>query len=149
MHKAPPYKRPESVLVVLYTDDGQVLMLRRREPADFWQSVTGSLRWDETPSAAARREVREETGLGVDTLTDWQTQYRYPILPQWRSRYEPGIDTNIEHVFSYRLPAGRPIDLDPSEHLEYGWFDFAAAQACASSWTNREVIAQLQQRCRR
>ncbi|HEX6549558.1 MAG TPA: dihydroneopterin triphosphate diphosphatase, partial [Gammaproteobacteria bacterium] len=34
------FKRPESVLVVIYTSRGEVLQLRRREPADFWQSVT-------------------------------------------------------------------------------------------------------------
>lgn len=38
------YKRPESVLVVIYANSsGRVLMLQRRDDPDFWQSVTGSL----------------------------------------------------------------------------------------------------------
>lgn len=38
------YKRPESVLVVIYArQSGRVLMLQRRDDPDFWQSVTGSL----------------------------------------------------------------------------------------------------------
>ncbi|MCW8948496.1 MAG: NUDIX domain-containing protein, partial [Sedimenticola sp.] len=41
------YKRPESVLVVIYTDQGEVLMLNRTRPKGFWQSVTGSLKWGE------------------------------------------------------------------------------------------------------
>jgi dATP pyrophosphohydrolase len=49
------FKRPESVLVVVHTDDGQVLQLLRREPTGFWQSVTGSLQEGETPLKAARR----------------------------------------------------------------------------------------------
>ena len=57
------YKRPESVLVVIYTISGEVLLLERRQPAGFWQSVTGSLAWDEAPREAAIREVSEETGL--------------------------------------------------------------------------------------
>ncbi|MGW8310783.1 MAG: NUDIX domain-containing protein, partial [Thiogranum sp.] len=41
------YKRPESVLVVIYTASGEVLMLERQQPAGYWQSVTGSLEWGE------------------------------------------------------------------------------------------------------
>lgn len=38
------YKRPVSVLVVIYAEDTKrVLMLQRRDDPDFWQSVTGSL----------------------------------------------------------------------------------------------------------
>ena len=37
------YKRPVSVLVVIYAEDTKrVLMLQRRDDPDFWQSVTGS-----------------------------------------------------------------------------------------------------------
>ena len=41
--------------MVIYTTGGEVLLLRRRQPDDFWQSVTGSLEWDEDPLAAAQR----------------------------------------------------------------------------------------------
>ena len=68
--KPPSWKRPESVLVVVYTAADEVLVLLRRQPPDFWQSVTGSLRWDEThPLDAARRELREETGLDAAEWT--------------------------------------------------------------------------------
>ncbi|MDH3954436.1 MAG: NUDIX domain-containing protein, partial [Gammaproteobacteria bacterium] len=57
------FRRPESVLVVVCSDDRQVLLLRRRRPFEFWQSVTGSLLPGETHEEAARRELMEETGL--------------------------------------------------------------------------------------
>jgi len=63
------YKRPESVLVVIHTPRGEVLLLRRRQPADFWQSVTGSLEWGESTAQAARRELAEETGFAGNTLS--------------------------------------------------------------------------------
>ena len=51
------YKRPESVLVVVYTVSGQTLLLKRKRPI-FWQSITGSLKWpDESASDAAYREL--------------------------------------------------------------------------------------------
>ena len=52
-----PYRRPESVLIVIYTDGGEFLLLERRRPPGFWQSVTGSLEWGEFADSAARREV--------------------------------------------------------------------------------------------
>ena len=42
------FKRPESVLVVIYTRSRECLLLERTQPSGFWQSVTGSLRWGET-----------------------------------------------------------------------------------------------------
>ncbi len=42
MRVLPQYKIPQSVLVVVYTVALDVLLLRRTEPDDFWQSVTGS-----------------------------------------------------------------------------------------------------------
>ncbi|VFS57708.1 Aspartate--tRNA ligase [Kluyvera cryocrescens] len=48
------FKRPVSILVVIYAQDSQrVLMLQRRDDPDFWQSVTGSLEEGETASQAA------------------------------------------------------------------------------------------------
>ena len=57
------FRRPESVLVVVHTPELDCLLLERVEPRGFWQSVTGTLRWAETPAECAARELAEETGL--------------------------------------------------------------------------------------
>jgi dATP pyrophosphohydrolase len=139
------YKRPESVLVVVYTAADEVLVLLRRQPPDFWQSVTGSLRWDETdPLDAARRELREETGLGdAVEVVDCGATNRFPILPPWRHRYAPAVVENIEHVFRVCLPERWSITLNPAEHGEYQWLPRAAAAAKVASWTNRDAILAL------
>ncbi len=60
------YKRPISVLVVIYAKESKrVLMLKRRDDPDFWQSVTGSLEEGETPFQTALREVQEEVGIDI------------------------------------------------------------------------------------
>ena len=52
------YKNNQSVLVVIYAENTRrVLMLQRRDDPDFWQSVTGSLETDETPTETAIREL--------------------------------------------------------------------------------------------
>lgn len=139
------YKRPESVLVVVYTILGEVLVLRRRQPADFWQSVTGSLTWEEkTPLAAAWRELREETGLTeAISIVDCGIVNRFPIMPTWQARYAPGVTENVEHVFRVPLPERRPISLDPAEHTEFGWLPRAIAAERVGSWTNRDAILHL------
>ncbi len=142
----PDYKRPESVLVVIYTDTGETLLLRRRDPADFWQSVTGSLEWGELPEAAARRELWEETGLGAEyQVRPTGRVQRFPILPAWRKRYAPEVRENTEYLFVLRLPRPAPVRLHPAEHTEYAWLSFGEALARVSSWTNRDAIEELMQ----
>ena len=138
-------KRPESVLVVVYTAADEVLVLLRRHPPNFWQSVTGSLRWDETdPLAAAQRELREETGLSdAAEIVACGVINRFPILPAWRHRYAPNVAENVEHVFRVLLPERQPILLNPAEHGEYQWLPRAAAAAKVASWTNRDAILAL------
>jgi dATP pyrophosphohydrolase len=133
------FKRPESILVVVYTKAGDVLMLRRRQPDDFWQSVTGSLEWGETPAQAARRELFEETGLSAEPI-DCQITNRFPILPAWRARYAADISHNVEHVFQACYGERPEIRLDPAEHLEYRWLVQQVATDLATSYTNRDAI---------
>src|SRR3984957_10100853 len=78
---APPYRRPESVLIVIHTDGGEFMLLERRRPAGLWQSVTGSLEWGEFADSAARREVVEETGIRQGVLVNLQWTQVYDILP--------------------------------------------------------------------
>ena len=139
------FKRPESVLVVVYTRTGKVLLLKRADDPDFWQSVTGSLLWEETePRQAAARELQEETGLrATEGLRDLQLTHRYPILPKWRPRYAPEVRENTEHAFALELPAEIPITVNPAEHACYGWFIMDEAVGKVASWTNREVIVKL------
>jgi dihydroneopterin triphosphate diphosphatase len=139
-----PFKRPESVLVVPFTPDGDFLLLRRTRPSDFWQSVTGSLRPGESSRSAALRELREETGLlGAAYLADLRQARLFPILPAWRARYAPGVCFNREHWFALCLPGRRLVRLNPAEHAEYRWLPPTRALDLASSWTNREAIRRI------
>jgi dATP pyrophosphohydrolase len=134
-------RRPESVLVLIHTVAGEVLLLRRRDPADWWQSVTGALDWHETPWKAALREVREETGFSADAdLEDTGVVNTYPIIEPWTARYAPGTAENREYVFRLRLPARLDPVLDPAEHLESVWLSRTEALARATSATDRAAI---------
>ena len=135
------FRRPESVLIVIYTAGGEFLLLERRKPPGFWQSVTGSLEWGETADAAARRELIEETGITQGLLRNLQWTQVYEILPSFGKKYAPGVTRNLEHAFALKLLQRVPVTL--SEHVQYRWLSAAEAIATASSSTDRAVIRQL------
>jgi dATP pyrophosphohydrolase len=140
----PRYKRPESILVVVYTQQGEVLMLRRCHPPWFWQSVTGSLEPGESPRQAAQRELFEETGLhGGARLLDCHRSVHFPIIHPWRARYAPGVRLNHEHWFGLQLPRRCTIRLNPAEHRAFRWLPLAGALARVGSWSNRQAILEI------
>lgn len=144
------YRRPVSVLVLVYTPIGDVLLLRRSRPADIWQSVTGSLQRDETHAEAAERELAEETGLSAGSgghLTFTGNSRAFTIDPRWRDRYAPGVTENVEFEWHFRVPdRAEKIVTDPSEHSEYRWFSLDRAIEAVWSWTNREALVELRDR---
>lgn len=96
-------------------DVWQVLVLRRSQGnfrAGYWELVGGNVDpGDESPEAAIRREIEEETGLVV--------------LPQLKQVYEYPVELH-EHVPQYFFACcwnGQPIALEPTEHDRYQWLD--------------------------
>jgi dATP pyrophosphohydrolase len=145
----PHYKIPESVLVVIYTLEADVLLIRRAD-AGTWQSVTGSKdEPEETWFDTACREVKEETGLdALDAqyrLTDWQLENVYEIYPAWRFRYHPEVTHNKERVFGLALPHRMPITLSPTEHTAFQWVSWLEAADTCFSPSNAEAILMLPQ----
>ncbi|MBX6391975.1 MAG: dihydroneopterin triphosphate diphosphatase [Burkholderiales bacterium] len=144
-----PYKIPRSVLVVIHTPDLQVLLMERVPWPGFWQSVTGSVDYEDEPFyETAVREVAEETGLDATKyeLTDWGIENRFEIFKNWRSRYAPGVTHNVEHVFGLMVPEPLPIRCSPTEHYGYIWLPWREAADKCFSWSNRDAILMLPER---
>ncbi len=133
-------RRPESVLVLVYARDGRVLLLRRRRPRGYWQSVTGALGWGETPRQAACRELREETGLDCTGLEPCDLRQWFEIYPEFLPRYAAGVTHNLEHVFRLKLPEPVAVQLAPQEHDAWRWMDRETAARVTGSRTNRAAI---------
>ena len=131
---------------MIHTADLEILLLERASRPGYWQSVTGSLDWEQEPlEAAAAREVREETGINAATgrLTRWNVVNTFEIYVQWRHRFAPGVLYNREHVFGLRLPARQAIVLSPDEHQAFAWLAWPEAAARCFSWSNRDAIRML------
>lgn len=137
-----PFKQPVSVLVVIYTQAGKVLLLERADRPGYWQSVTGSREGEERLIETAQRELFEETGL-TGNIKDWQYSSRYEIYAHWQHRYAPGTLFNTEHVFSLTVSQACPVTLSPKEHLQYQWLDWQGAAGKVFSPSNAEAIQML------
>lgn len=148
LHPSPAaFKIPESVLVVIYTPEQDVLLIRRTDWGT-WQSVTGSKDHpEESWLDTAIREVQEETGIDACHpschLQDWQLENVYDIYPAWRWRYAPEVSRNTERVFGLRVPHKWPITLSPAEHTDWQWQPWQAAADQCFSPSNAEAILML------
>jgi dihydroneopterin triphosphate diphosphatase len=101
----------------------EFLVLRRATDDEvypnIWQVVTGHIHAGETAHAAAKRELREETGLTVETLL---------VLPYVASFYIAGTDTvHLVPVFAAMVDVHAVIALS-SEHQDYRWLTAADAR---------------------
>ena len=149
------YKIPESILVVIYTPDREVLLINRADKPGYWQSVTGAKDAPDEPLfETARREVLEETGIRVvahpgenevpeANLRDWGIDNIFEIYPEWRYRYAPGVTHNTEHVFGLLVRRDVPVVLAPREHLQYAWLPYREAAEKCFSPSNADAILQL------
>ena len=148
MLASPHPKIPLSVLVVIHTAALDVLLLRRVDAPDTWQSVTGSRETPDEPwLTTAAREVSEETGIDSHAaghgLCDWGLENVYAIYPEWRHRYAPGVVTNTERVLGLRLPTRVPVRLSPREHTDCIWLPWREAATRVQSASNAEAILLL------
>jgi lipoyl(octanoyl) transferase len=117
-----------TVSVVPVGADGRVLLLRRSEArGGFWQPVTGRIEPGESPEAAARRELLEETGADVPVRALGYA-HAFALEPSVAARLGGGLTIVEETAFAARLPPGFGCRIS-DEHTEHAWC--APAEALA------------------
>ncbi len=117
---------------MLLNDAGEVLVAQRIDmPSDAWQMPQGGIDTDETPEAAARREMQEEIGTGAASLlAESRRWYRYDLpaelVPRlWEGRYRG----QEQKWFAFRFTgtdADIAIDNDYAEFSRWKWTPMAS-----------------------
>lgn len=111
---------PVEVFVVVRRSEEYLVVHRTPRAGAYWHGIAGGVEDGETPAAAARRELWEETGLEA-APTDLQTTFAYSLdeEPGYRARF-PGVDEIVVHTFLVDVPEGWEPALN-EEHDDYRW----------------------------
>ena len=110
-------KNPRFV-VVLSHQEGKILLSRHRQ-RQTWETQGGHIEPGETPEQAARRELREETGLRLTAITH--------VLPPAACTVGIGDERTV-CVFGTAEGTFRP-STDPMEEIESAWYTRAQVRA--------------------
>ena len=124
--------RPEEVLLVVFRRGPEYLvLLRSPERHGYWNLVAGGVEEGETPSAAARRELDEESGLAQPI--------RFESLPLELAYVRPEGSKVAVRAFLAEAPPGWEPVLN-EEHVEYRWCSAAEADALLAYPEPREAV---------
>ena len=105
-------------VVVLSHQEGKILLSRHRQ-RQTWETQGGHIEPGETPEQAARRELREETGLRLTAITH--------VLPPAACTVGIGDERTV-CVFGTAEGTFRP-STDPMEEIESAWYTRAQVRA--------------------
>jgi len=124
--------RPEEVLLVVFRPGPEFLvLLRSPERHGYWNLVAGGVEAGEAPSAAARRELDEESGLAQPI--------RFESLPLELGYVRQEGSKVAMHAFIAEAPPGWEPVLN-EEHVEYRWCSAVDADALLAYPEPREAV---------
>ena len=115
-----------TISATVVREDGRVLLLQRSgERGGFWQILTGRIERNESPLAAAAREIHEETGYAprLEEVRDLDYAHAFALGDR-----TPPLFAH-ETSFVLKLPAGAPEPVLSGEHVGHRWCTPQEAQA--------------------
>jgi 8-oxo-dGTP pyrophosphatase MutT (NUDIX family) len=103
--------------VLIHVRRGDEFLVAHRAPdgGGYWHTIAGGVEPGEEPEAAARRELREETGFEAESLEPLGG-FAY-VRESWEE--EAGLRVHV-HAFLVDVQPGWEPQLD-AEHDEYRW----------------------------
>ena len=139
-------RAPIQVLVLPYLWEGDepAYLILKVNDGDYWQFVAGGGEDGETPTEAARRECREETGLEGD-LFQLDSQATIP-KHHFRDSSSWGEEILVIPEYAFALKASkREIQLS-REHKNFRWVAYQEGIQMLKWDSNRNALWELDQR---
>ena len=118
----------------------------RRADSDIWQFIAGGGENNEKPMDAALREIKEETGVTAEKLTELKSVAFVPaevVAKNLRAHWDKNIFVIPEYSFAFECNADPTLS---REHCECKWLPYDEARKLLK-WDSNKV-AMYEMMCR-
>ncbi len=132
----------KAVFVVVYSKNKnkiEYIILKRKHHWKGWEFPKGGMKPSETMAEAARREVREETGLKLLKIKKFSVSGRYRYQKEFPDRR--GIRGQTFSLYAAEVKKGR-VKLDRMEHAGSKWMTFKEAEK-KLTWSNQRRCLKI------
>ncbi len=143
-------RAPFQILAIPYrvTNGALLYCVFRRSDSNQWQFIAGGGEDDETPLAAARREILEECGVRAGLVLPLKAMCYIPtdIFPNLRA-YSWPADTYVVPEYAFAFECEERILLS-HEHTSSVWLTYEEARDRLKWDSNRTALYELHCRLR-
>lgn len=141
-------REPYQILSIPYriVNDTTLFCIFHRTNGDYWQFIAGGGENNEKPIQAALREIKEETGVTAEKLTELKSVAFVPavvVAENMRTHWNKNIFVIPEYSFAFECSADPTIS---REHCEYQWLPYDVARKLLK-WDSNKV-AMYEAMCR-
>jgi len=120
----------------------------RRADFDVWQFIAGGGEDNEKTIQAALREIKEETGVTAEKLTELKSVAFVPaevVAKNLRAHWDKNIFVIPEYSFAFECNADPTIS---REHCEYQWLPYDVARKLLKWDSNKVAMYEIMCRLR-
>ena len=141
-------RAPFQILAVPYhfIENELYFCVFHRTDSDVWQFIAGGGEDNEKPIETTLREIKEETGVTAEKLTELKSVAFVPaevVAENMRTHWNKNIFVIPEYSFAFECNADPTIS---HEHSEYQWLTYDAARKLLK-WDSNKV-AMYEMMCR-
>ena len=141
-------REPYQILSIPYriVNDTTLFCIFHRTNGDYWQFIAGGGEDNEKPIQAALREIKEETSVTAEKLTELKSVAFVPaevVAKNLRAHWDKNIFVIPEYSFAFECNADPTIS---REHCEYQWLPYDVARKLLK-WDSNKV-AMYEAMCR-
>ena len=143
-------RTPFQILAVPYRfiKNGLYFCVFRRADSDIWQFIAGGGEDNEKPIQAALREIKEETGVTAEKLTELKSVAFVPaevVAKNLRANWDKNIFVIPEYSFAFECSADPTLS---REHSEYKGLPYDTARKLLKWDSNKVAMYEIMCRLR-